>query len=144
MGRIIATVILVVVLAILVSLNFGFSTSVNLFGKRFDTVSVVAVAALSFAAGVVYSLFIYFGMFLHRRAKQGLANRDRSLTERERKLTKRQTRADRAPDASSPPRSPRDKLQIGGGQKAENGGDGPARSGRSGFAKLRDFFKARS
>jgi hypothetical protein len=53
MARIIVTVILVVVLAVLVSMNLGFTTSVNLFGTRFDSVSVVAVAALSFAVGVV-------------------------------------------------------------------------------------------
>ena len=143
MGRIIVTVILVVVLAVLVSMNFGFTTSVNLFGARFDNVSVVAVAALSFAAGVVYSLFIYFGRFLHHRARRGLANRDRHLTEREKKLANRQADADRAPDASPPPHTPKDVLQIGGRQEAGDERNGLAREGRSVFAKFLDFFRAR-
>jgi peptidoglycan/LPS O-acetylase OafA/YrhL len=49
MGRVIVTVVVVVVFAVLVALNIGFTTSVNLFGNRFDNVPVVSVAALSFA-----------------------------------------------------------------------------------------------
>jgi len=125
MGRIITTVITVVVLAILVSLNLAFSTSVNLFGRKFDNVSVVAVAALSFALGVVYSLFIGIGIFLHQRKKRALAGRDRRLTEREKELTKRQEDADLAPAPS-----------VAGSSVS------PVR--RSWSEKLREFFKARS
>lgn len=143
MGRIIVTVILVVVLAVIVSLNLGFTTSVNLFGTRCDNVSVVAVAALSFALGVVYSLFIYFGRFLHRRAKRGLADRNRDLTERERELVNRQAGADRAPDASLPADAPRDVSKIGRDREVEGLPDGAAAGGRSGFAKFLDFFGLR-
>jgi uncharacterized integral membrane protein len=101
MGRIIATVITVVVLAVLVSMNLAFSTSVNLFGRKFDNVSVVAVAALSFALGVVYSLFIGIGIFMHQRRKRELAGRDKRLNEREKELQKRQEQAALAPTASS-------------------------------------------
>lgn len=121
MGRIIVTVVLAVVLAVLVSLNLGFTTSVNLLGARFDNVSIVAIAALSFAGGLVYSLFIYIGRFLHRRAKRGFANRDRDLAEREREPANRQDDAERAPEPSP-----------------------PAGGGRSGLAKFLDFFKLRS
>jgi uncharacterized integral membrane protein len=128
MARIIVTVILVVVLAVLVSMNLGFTTSVNLFGTRFDSVSVVAVAALSFAVGVVYSLFIYIGRFLNRRAKRGLANRDRTLTERERNLANRQADADHAPAAE---------------EQAAGERENPAGESRSGLAKFLDFFRLR-
>ena len=124
MGRIITTVITVVVLAVLVSMNLGFATSVNLFGRKFDNVSVVAVAALSFALGVVYSLFIGIGIFLHQRRKRTLAGRDRRLTEREKELAKRQGEADLAPAAST-----------------ESNGVSPVR--QSWLAKLRGFFNAR-
>jgi uncharacterized integral membrane protein len=124
MGRIIATVITVVVLAVLVSMNLGFATSVNLFGRKFDNVSVVAVAALSFALGVVYSLFIGIGMLMHQRKKRALDGRDRRLTEREKELMKRQKDAEVASTAST------------------KGNDvSPAR--QSWRAKFREFFKAR-
>lgn len=137
MARIIVTVILVVVLAVLVSMNLGFTTSVNLFGTRFDSVSVVAVAALSFAVGVVYSLFIYIGRFLNRRAKRGLANRDRDLTERERNLANRQADADHAPVTVESKTEPTAEEETAG--EPEN----PAGESRSGLAKFLDFFRLR-
>ena len=122
MGRIITTVITVVVLAVLVSMNLGFMTSVNLFGRKFESVSVVAVAALSFALGVVYSLFIGIGIFLHQRKKRALAGRDRRLIEREKELAERQSKADPAPAA-----------------QGDRNGVAPVRS--SWRARVRGFFK---
>ncbi len=136
MARIIVTVILVVVLAVLVSMNLGFTTSVNIFGTRFDNVSVVAVAALSFAVGLVYSLFIYIGRVLHRRAKRGLANRDRDLAERERDLASRRASADQAPAAGEG----KPKPSAAGGAA---GAEGEAGERRSGLAKFLDFFRLR-
>jgi hypothetical protein len=94
MGRIIFTVIVVVLLAVLVSMNFGFTATINIFGKTYLNVSVVVVAAFSFAAGVLYFLVIYIGMVLHRRKKRGLDRRDRSLAEREKELANSQAPAD--------------------------------------------------
>jgi uncharacterized integral membrane protein len=143
MARIIVTVILVVVLAVLVSMNLGFTTSVNLFGTRFDNVSVVAVAALSFAVGVVYSLFIYIGRFLHRRAKRGLATRDRNLTERERDLASRHADADRAPAAGESKTRPAAEGAVGAEEEAADEPDNPAGKSRSVLAKFLDFFRLR-
>jgi hypothetical protein len=144
MGRIIVTVILVVVLAVLVSMNLGFTTTVNLFGTKFENVSVVAVAALSFALGVVYSLVIYISKFLRRRAKRGLVNRDRHLTEREKELSNRQSDANRSPDAAKPVDAHEDGLQIDVKKRAGDERRSVGSSGRSGLAKFFEFFKARS
>ncbi len=135
MGRIIVTVVLVVVLAVLVSMNLRFTTSVNLFGYRFDGVSVVAVAALSFAVGVVYSLFIYIGRFLHRRARRGLASRDRVLAEREKELASRQV------DADDELASAGEKPDLGKAAADETGS--PPASRRTGLGRLLDFFRLR-
>ncbi|OHD72811.1 MAG: hypothetical protein A2177_09095 [Spirochaetes bacterium RBG_13_68_11] len=140
MGRIIVTVVLVVVFAVFVALNIGFTTSVNLFGRRFDNVPVVSVAALSFAVGVVCSLFIYIGRSLHRREKRGLADRDRDLTEREKAAAHRQASAKRA--SKSPPEP--DIPRKGGRQGAADEPDNPADGGRTVLAKIRDFFTYRS
>jgi uncharacterized integral membrane protein len=134
MGRIITTVITVVVLAVLVSMNLGFITSVNLFGRKFDDVPVVTVAALSFALGVVYSLLISFGILLHNRAKRGLDGRSRRLSEREKELAKRQGEADAASVASKA----LDGRRVGPHEK-----NGVSPAGQSRLAKFLGFFKAR-
>jgi len=90
MARIVVSMLLLVVLAVLVSFNLGFTTSVSLFGARFDQVPVMAVALVSFAAGVLYSLFLYIGRFLHTRRREDLARRDKEISERERKLAERE------------------------------------------------------
>jgi hypothetical protein len=142
MGRIIVTVVLVVVLAILVSMNLGFTTSVNLFGYRFDGVSVVAVAALSFALGVVYSLFIYISRFLHRRASRGLANRDRALSEREKELAAAGEKPDVEEAAADEARSPAGSSpgSPAGSSPGSPAGSPPANR-RTGLARLLDFFR---
>jgi hypothetical protein len=143
MGRIIVTVILVVVLAVLVSMNLGLTTTVNLFGTKLENVSVVAVAALSFALGVVYSLIIYVSKSLRRRAKRGLINRDRHLTEREKELSNRESGADRSPDAAKPD-AHEGGLQIDVRKRAGDERKSPEGGGRSGLAKFFDFLKNRS
>lgn len=86
MGRIVFSVILLVLLTVLIVMNLGPTTTVNLFGARFQSVPVVAVAMLSFALGVVYSLLLYIGQYFHRASRQRLAKRHQDVTERERKL----------------------------------------------------------
>lgn len=90
MVRIIVSGILLVLLAVLVSQNLESSASVNLLGVRtFESVSVVAISALSFAFGITYSLFIYMGSFLHRKAKRNLADKVKTMNERGKRLDKR-------------------------------------------------------
>jgi uncharacterized integral membrane protein len=100
MVRIIVSVLLLIVVAVLVSFNLTFTTSVNLFGSRFDQVPVMAVALLSFATGVVFSFFLYIGRFLHTRKKEHLERRDKEVSDRERKLAERESEASRTADAA--------------------------------------------
>jgi uncharacterized integral membrane protein len=86
MGRIVFSVILLVLLTVLIVMNLGPMTPVNLFGARFERIPVVAVAMLSFALGVVYSLFLYVGQYVHRSSRDRLAKRHREVEERERRL----------------------------------------------------------
>lgn len=112
MVRIIVTIVLVVLLAVLIAMNMPFKAEVNLFGARFTDVPVVAVAALSFALGIVYSLFIYLTRFLRRRAKNSMDTKKRSISEREQMLAEK--------EASAPPAAP------------AAGAGGPAGTGRPG------------
>jgi len=91
MVRIIVSVILLVLLAVLVSMNLGYTTSVNLLGIRvIENVSVVAVSALSFAFGIIYSFFIYIGSYMHRKAKREIETKNRSMKEREKNVESRE------------------------------------------------------
>ena len=105
MGRIIFSVALLLVLVVLIVMNLGPSTPINLFGARFQNVPVVAVAMLSFAVGLVYSLFLYIGQYLHRASRDRLAQRHRDVEERERKLAAAQSEQPtvQPSDAESPP-----------------------------------------
>jgi uncharacterized integral membrane protein len=140
MGRIIVTVVLAVVFAVFVALNIGFTTSINLFGSRFDNVPLVSVTALSFAVGVLCSLFIYIGRSLHHRQKQGLAERDRDLTEREKALARRHAGAKHA--FKSPPEP--DIPGKSGRQEVVDEPDSTAGGSKTVLAKIRDFFVYRS
>ncbi len=90
MGRIVFTVILLVLLTILIVMNLGPTAPVNLFGARFEKVPIIAIALLSFALGVVFSLILYVGQSLHRASRQRLEKRHKDLDERERKLAEAQ------------------------------------------------------
>ena len=101
MVRIIVSMLLLVVLAVLVSFNLGFTTSLSLFGARFDQVPVMAVALLSFALGVLFSLFLYVGRFLHTRKIDALVKRDKAISEREAKLAARESEASLAAETAA-------------------------------------------
>jgi uncharacterized integral membrane protein len=118
MVRIIVSVVLLVLLAVLVALNIGFTAKVNLFGAQFDGVPVVAISALSFAIGIVYSLFLYAGRFLHQRARQQLATKKKSVAEREKQVAARETNAEAVAEAPRAGEAPRAAEPPAGGVRA--------------------------
>jgi len=108
MGRVVFSVVVLVVLTVLIVMNLGPTAPINLFGARFDKVPVVAVAMISFAVGVVYSLFLYVGRHIHRSSRERLEKQHRDIEERERKLAEVQEKADQAdptPEGASPQRA---------------------------------------
>ena len=96
MVRIIVSVILLILLSVFVSQNLGGTASVNLLGIRtFESVSIVAISSLSFAFGITYSLFIYLGSYLHRKAKRNLADKVKNMNERGKLLDKRDAKIEK-------------------------------------------------
>ncbi|NBC30546.1 MAG: hypothetical protein GVY29_11230 [Spirochaetes bacterium] len=81
--RIIVSAILLIVLAVLVVLNLDAATSVNLFGREFAEVSVVAIGLVSFVAGVVYSFIIYVGNYIAKSRRNKLSKRERTVKDKE-------------------------------------------------------------
>jgi uncharacterized integral membrane protein len=87
MTRIIITAVLIVLLAILVVFNLRFTTSVSLYGIQMTDIPVMAVAFVSFALGLVYSLVLYLGRYLRRQSRQRLEQRSREVARREQELS---------------------------------------------------------
>jgi uncharacterized integral membrane protein len=86
MARIIVTIVLLVALAVLITMNLGYSSPVNLFGFKFESVPTVVVGILSFVLGVIYSFALYFVRFLSRSYRKGLKKRDQDVRKREEQL----------------------------------------------------------
>jgi uncharacterized integral membrane protein len=137
MVRIIVSMLLLVVLAVLVSFNLGFTTSLSLFGARFDQVPVMAVALLSFALGVLFSLFLYVGRFLHTRKIDALVKRDKAISEREAKLAERESDASHAAEIAAATEASAGDAASPRAESAEK--SNPARTWR---ARLSRFFNS--
>jgi uncharacterized integral membrane protein len=101
MVRIVVSAVLLVALAVLVIFNSGVTATISLFGARIENVPVVAIALLSFAVGVVYSLFLYVAQFLHGRKRRALDARHKEVTERERAVSAREEEAKRTAEKPS-------------------------------------------
>jgi uncharacterized integral membrane protein len=105
MIRIIVSAVLLILLAVLLAFNAAFTTTASLFGARFDGVPTVALALVSFALGVVYSLFFYVSGYLRRRKRRGMDEKARALTEREREMAEREaagsSTAEEAPQSTA-------------------------------------------
>ncbi len=115
MIRLIFSAVLLALLAVLLAFNLRFTASVSLFGVLLQDVPVAAIALLSFAAGILYSLVIYLGNALAARRRRDLAERHRQLEVREQDLAARSAQAmtaapttDSAPagDPGAPPPDP--------------------------------------
>ena len=101
MVRIIVTAALMVLLAVFVAFNIKFTSSISLFGVLINEVPIMAIGLLSFALGILYSLFMYLGRYIHGRTKQGLVQRDKDLAMREQELTAREAEAKHSDTARS-------------------------------------------
>ena len=77
MGRIVFSIVVLLVIAALIVLNAGSVTPFNLFGHTFSEVPVIVVAICGFVVGVLYS-FVYYLMRavvkLRRARLQGKAD----------------------------------------------------------------------
>ncbi len=89
MVRVVISALLLVLLAVLVPFNLGFTSTFSLFGLRFEQVPIIAIALLSFAAGVLYSLVLYLGRFLNERRRKDIATRHEALAKREKEVADR-------------------------------------------------------
>ena len=104
MARIIVSATLIVLLAVLVAFNIRYTTSVSIYGAEITGVPVLVVALLSFALGVMYSLFLYIGRYFGRARCKGVEDRHRQIALREAELSAKESAlAEGAPSAREAP-----------------------------------------
>lgn len=90
MTRLVVHVLFLVVLAVLIGLNASYQTTLNLFGARFQNVSVVVVILLSVAIGVLYALFAFVTNSVARRRRGRQQQQTIQSQQREKRLDERE------------------------------------------------------
>jgi uncharacterized integral membrane protein len=117
MGRIILSIIFIIIIVVFVSFNVKNTTSLSLFGKPVEEVSVVSVALISFVIGILYSFIFYVSSYFSKMRKGRLKAQEqltkikgREIKEKEKKLEKAVAGKPAPPTAKST-----DKGDKGGG-----------------------------
>lgn len=86
MGRIIFSIISLVVLAIIMVMNAGTTAAFNLFGWQFENVPVVVIAILAFVVGSLYSFVFYITSYFARARREKLAMQKERLKNQEQSM----------------------------------------------------------
>jgi uncharacterized integral membrane protein len=94
MVRLIISLVILVVLAVLLIFNGTFMTPVNLFGYHIEKVPVVVVAIVGFVFGILYSFVIYFMRFLAKRHSATIKSKDREVRMREQEIKEKEKNLD--------------------------------------------------
>ncbi|NBF39126.1 MAG: DUF1049 domain-containing protein [Spirochaetes bacterium] len=130
--RIVVSSVLLIVLAVLVVMNLESTTSVNLFGRQFESVSVVAIGLVCFVAGVVYSFIIYVGNYIAKSRRTKLSKREKTVKEKE-KAEKADKKGRKALPAGGSEAAGAGAGKSGAGTAAEDAGrDSVASTGAGG------------
>lgn len=145
MGRIIFSIVSLVVLSIVIVMNAGSTTAFNLLGWRVEEVPVVVIAIVSFVGGAIYSFVFYVSHYVARTRKEKLAmqkqrlksqeqsirSKDETLKAREKQMTALASAAMEGPrqipasTGGEPYGRARDERHVGRGQ-ASVASSGPA------------------
>ena len=86
MARLVLSIIFLIVLAVFIAFNAQYSTQLNLFGYKIESVSVVAVVILTLVVGVLYSFSLYITSFFSKMRAGKLKSVKTKNLEREKEL----------------------------------------------------------
>jgi len=118
MGRIVFSIISLIVLAVIIVMNAGTTGAFNLFGYQFDEVPIIVIAIVSFVLGAIYSFIFYISSYLARTRREKLAMQKQRLKTQEQTI--------KSKDASLKEREKQaDAISPGGGQRALPAGGEP-------------------
>ncbi len=89
MGRIILSIVSLIVLAVIIVMNVGSEASFNLLGWQIEAVPVTVIAIVSFVVGALYSFIFYFLSYIARTRKAKLDSRRKKLKSQETSMKER-------------------------------------------------------
>lgn len=95
MVRLITISVFLIILAIFIVFNAGYSTGFSMFGWNFESVPTVTVIILSFVTGVLFSMGIYFGNYFRQHIRSRFKQKQKNLKEKESQI-KQQNKEDAA------------------------------------------------
>lgn len=99
MWRLIMSIVMLVILAVLVAFNASSTTQIRLPGIRMEDASVVAIALVSFVLGVIYSFLLYVFARIDRRRTERLKKKKQKLADREDSIDEREDAIDEREDS---------------------------------------------
>ena len=128
MGRIVFSIISLIVLAVIIVMNAGTSGAFNLFGYQFEEVPIIVIAIVSFVLGAIYSFIFYISSFLARTRreklamqKQRLKSQEQTIKSKDASLKEREKQADTVSSAPGQRALPAGAAQAGGAPFARSG-----------------------
>ncbi len=134
MGRIIFSILSLIILATIIVMNAGTISSFNVLGWEFEEVPIIVIAIISFVLGALHSFIFYITSYLARGRKEKLAmqkqqlkSQEASIKTKDASLKAREKQADAVATASAQRALP---GQRGG--EPYGGEPRPVGSGRSG------------
>ena len=125
MARLVLSIIFLIVLAVFIAFNAQYSTQLNLFGYKIESVSVVAVVILTLVVGVLYSFSLYITSFFSKMRAGKLKSvktknleREKELKEQEQQLKEARTAIDQ-PKSEPVPDSPELAAAVSGSAETQ-------------------------
>ncbi len=118
MIRLIINILTLIVLAVFVTMNVAYKTSINLFGYKYDDISTVAVILIAIVAGVLYSFLFYLLTFISKSKKVKIQKKHKNTKLKEKELKDKEKNLDKTIEEriqeSSPvlPESVDDELAV--------------------------------
>ncbi len=104
MIRLVVHIVLLIILAVFISFNAPYRTSVNLFGlKQVDNISVIVVILLSVVLGVLYSFFVYLSSAVVRARRGRMLEREVLTRQQAQELQREREAGAGAPPAGAAP-----------------------------------------
>jgi uncharacterized integral membrane protein len=136
-GRLVFSIVLLLLLVAIIAFNAGYTSEVNVFGYRMSEVPTVAIGLTSFVLGVLYSFLLYLMSYFGRRKTQRLAKKKRVVKVREQELAHKEDRLEERDRALDKKQS---QAETARSEKEEAASTGRRTAGKTLKNAFRTFF----
>ena len=86
MIRLIISILTLLVLTVFIIMNVSYTTSINLFGYKFEQIPIIVVILISIATGIIYSFFYYFLTYLAKTRRSKIKSQDQKSKQKVKEL----------------------------------------------------------